>query len=129
VPQGLLQVGRRCEEGRIPSRLWPTATRLVEALANLAFYETSERPRSYGPLPAGPEGLLMRSPEVFLHRAAECERMAKFTHDSDSRVSWKRLAERWHRCAKVDISANSEAARHRGEPDRHRHPDPPWMHH
>ncbi len=98
-------------------------------MANLALYETSERPRSYGQLPTGPEGLSMRPPEVFLHRAAECERMAKFTHDSDSKVSWRRLAERWHRCAKVEISANSEAARHRSEPDRHRHPAPPWMHH
>jgi hypothetical protein len=53
----------------------------------------------------------MQAPDrVFLKRAAECERMAELTRDPESKFTWRRMADRWHRCAKVAVSANSAAA-------------------
>ena len=62
--------------------------------------------------------------QIFLKRAAECELMAKFTRDPDSRFAWKRMAARWQRCARVAADASSSAAHH--EPNRHRKPPPGW---
>ena len=39
--------------------------------------------------------------EQFLRHAAECESMAKFSHDPRNRAVWHSLAERWIRCAKL----------------------------
>jgi hypothetical protein len=47
--------------------------------------------------------------KIFLRRAAECERMAELTRDPESKFTWRRMADRWHRCAKVAVSANSAA--------------------
>lgn len=71
----------------------------------------------------------MHPPEIFLHRAAECESMAKVASDPDSKSTWKRMAQRWHRCAELEISASLAAAHHCSEPNRHRKPDPAWSHH
>ena len=62
--------------------------------------------------------------EVFLKRAAECEHMAELTRDPESKFTWRRMAERWHRCAKVAASASLAAAHHSSEPSRHRKPAP-----
>ncbi len=66
----------------------------------------------------------MHLPDEFMKRAAECERMAKFTRDPESRTTWRHLAERWNRCAKLAmaVTASSEAT-------RHRKPAPGWAHH
>jgi hypothetical protein len=69
----------------------------------------------------------MDTPQVFLHRAAECESMAKFTRDPGSKATWTRMAERWHRCAEVEMRATMSAAHH--DSNRHRKPAPPWIHH
>jgi hypothetical protein len=37
--------------------------------------------------------------EVFIQHAAECESMAKFSRDPESKQAWRRMAERWVRCA------------------------------
>jgi hypothetical protein len=37
--------------------------------------------------------------EEFHKHAADCEQMAKLTHDTASRVSWLELAERFRKCA------------------------------
>jgi hypothetical protein len=39
--------------------------------------------------------------EKFHRFAAECERMAKFTHSAENRTVWIRMAERWLRCAQL----------------------------
>jgi hypothetical protein len=39
--------------------------------------------------------------EQFLRHAAECESMAKFSHDPRSRAVWHGMAERWMRCAEL----------------------------
>ena len=70
----------------------------------------------------------MHPPEEFLNRAAECERMAASTRDPESKVTWRRLAERWHRCAEVATSASLAAAHHGSEPNRHRKSAPGWVH-
>jgi hypothetical protein len=49
----------------------------------------------------------MHTPNQFLTRAAECEAMAKIAREPDSRAVWTRMAERWHRCAEVEMRANS----------------------
>ena len=69
----------------------------------------------------------MHPPEVFLERAAECKRMAEFTRDHQSKATWRRMAERWHRCAEVATSASLAAAHHGS--NRHRNPDSGWAHH
>jgi hypothetical protein len=43
----------------------------------------------------------MSPSEKFQKFAAECDLMAKFTHSSENIVSWKRMAERWRRCAEL----------------------------
>ena len=37
--------------------------------------------------------------EVFTQHAAECESMAKFSRDPEDKEVWRRMAERWMRCA------------------------------
>ena len=75
---------------------------------------------------------MMDQAEEFLKRAAECERMVKSIRDAESKDAWRRMAERWHRCAKVATSASLAAAAmtaaHHGS-HRHRKPDPGWAHH
>jgi len=39
--------------------------------------------------------------EEFLRHAADCERMAKFAHDRESKLVWNGMAERWIRCAEL----------------------------
>ena len=68
----------------------------------------------------------MDAPEVFRHRAAECESMAKFTRDPGSKATWTRMAERWHRCAEVEMRAILAAHRDSGQ---HRKPPPSWSRH
>jgi hypothetical protein len=46
------------------------------------------------------------TPDDFMKNAAECERMAGFSRDGENKLVWKRMAERWTRCA--------ELAKHRG---------------
>jgi hypothetical protein len=41
----------------------------------------------------------MNAVDRFLRFAAECEVMAKLASDRDSKVTWRRLAQRWLRCA------------------------------
>ena len=41
----------------------------------------------------------MNASEEFRRHAAECQQMAKFTRDPASKATWKRMAERWLRCA------------------------------
>jgi hypothetical protein len=69
----------------------------------------------------------MDTPEVFLHRAAECEGMAKIAREPDSRAIWTRMAERWHRCAEIETKAILAAA-HR-DSGQHRRPPPSWSRH
>ena len=50
----------------------------------------------------------MNPSEEFLRHAADCEKMAKFTRDPESKATWTRMAERWLDCAKrfkLQISA------------------------
>jgi hypothetical protein len=52
----------------------------------------------------------MNLPDGFLKQAAECERAARAAPDPESRASWKRMAERWRRCA-TTFTNQSVAAR------------------
>jgi hypothetical protein len=72
---------------------------------------------------------MMDQAEEFLKRAAECERMVKFVPDHQSKDAWRRMAERWHRCAKVATNANVAAAAAPHGSYRHRKPSPGWAHH
>ena len=42
----------------------------------------------------------MNPSDEFLRHAADCQQMAKFTRDPESRATWSRMAERWIHCAK-----------------------------
>jgi hypothetical protein len=50
----------------------------------------------------------MVASEVFIRHAAECEYMAKRSRDPKNREVWRRMAERWIRCA--------ELAQHHSQP-------------
>ena len=51
----------------------------------------------------------MNPPDEFLKRAAECQQMAKVTRDPASKATWKRMAERWLRCAERSNSSSVAA--------------------
>ena len=67
----------------------------------------------------------MYTPEVFLERAAVCEGMARSTRDAENKAVWRRMADRWNRCAELAKSASLAASRH-SQPTRHRQPAPSW---
>jgi hypothetical protein len=70
----------------------------------------------------------MHPPEEFMKRAVECERMAQFTRDPQSKATWKQMAERWNRCAKL-AARDSLAATAGSAANRHRKPVHGWAHH
>jgi len=57
--------------------------------------------------------------EEFLKHAADCQKMAKFTRDPESKASWNRMAERWMECAERFKRSQNSA---RAAPRRHRRP-------
>jgi len=70
----------------------------------------------------------MSPPEEFLKHAAECELMAKFSRKREDKESWRRMAERWLRCAdlftKQSLAARDMASAKRRSPATLR-----WAHH
>jgi hypothetical protein len=61
----------------------------------------------------------MNPSDEFLKHALECQRMAKFTRDPESKATWTRMAARWIDCAER-FKSQSEAV-HRSPPRRHHH--------
>jgi hypothetical protein len=39
--------------------------------------------------------------EEFIRHAAECKNMAEFSRDPENKKVWRRMAERWIRCAEL----------------------------
>jgi hypothetical protein len=64
----------------------------------------------------------MNPTEEFKRHAAECELMAKFTRDPQSRATWSHMAERWVRCAEL-FESQSAAAQHAPPRRQHRRPE------
>ena len=58
--------------------------------------------------------------EQFLRHAAECEFMAKFSHDPGNQAAWHGMAERWMRCA--ELAKVHGAMQHRSKPKAGRRP-------
>jgi hypothetical protein len=50
------------------------------------------------------------SSDDFLRHAAECESMAKFSHDAKNKLVWLGMADRWVRCA--ELAKQQSAAIH-----------------
>src|SRR5262245_55662016 len=69
--------------------------------------ELSDRSPGCVPTPQG-DGA-MNPPDEFLKHAADCEQMAKFARDAESKATWKRMAERWRRCAEKFTSESLAA--------------------
>ena len=103
---------------KVPMARWV----LVPSLRNL--HRGSEL-NGFGHLPE----TLMHTPDLFLARATECETMAKIAREPDSRATWMRMAERWHRCAQLEMRASAAVTHHASEPDRHRRASPGWSRH
>ena len=61
----------------------------------------------------------MNTSEKFVKFAAECEFMAKFSHIPENKALWKRMAERWLRCAEL-YDRQSSAAQYGNLAKRHR---------
>jgi hypothetical protein len=51
----------------------------------------------------------MELTQEFLKHAAQCEEMTRFTRDLESKATWRRMADRWRRCA--EILVREDAAR------------------
>jgi hypothetical protein len=51
----------------------------------------------------------MDGSRAFLRFAAECEVMTKIAHDKESKLMWRRLAERWLKCANLIDDQRSSA--------------------
>jgi hypothetical protein len=45
-------------------------------------------------------------PEDCLKQAAECRYMAKFSRDSENKLIWLRMADRWIKCAELAKQRN-----------------------
>ena len=43
----------------------------------------------------------MNQVQEFLDRANECQQIARSKRDAEAKATWKRLAERWVRCANI----------------------------
>jgi hypothetical protein len=56
----------------------------------------------------------------FRKHAANCEKMAKGPVDQESKIAWKRMAERWLLCAKLADDRISAARRHAQNQEKHR---------
>jgi hypothetical protein len=69
----------------------------------------------------------MHPTDEFLKHVDDCEQMAKFTRDPESKAAWNRMAERWRRCAEKFASQNSAAGNHMPA-RRYRNPSPGWAH-
>ena len=63
-------------------------------------------------------GSAMNPADEFLKRTLDCQRMAKFARDPQSRATWLRMAERWRLCA--EKFASNEALAVRREPPKRR---------
>jgi hypothetical protein len=62
----------------------------------------------------------MELTQEFLKHATQCEEMARFTRDLESKATWRRMAERWHRCA--EMVAREDAAREERAKQRRKAP-------
>ncbi len=71
----------------------------------------------------------MNPSEEFLKHAAECELMAKFTRDPQSRATWNHMAQRWVRCAELFDKQSLAAHDHGPATRRHRRSDHEAAHH
>jgi hypothetical protein len=70
----------------------------------------------------------MNPSEEFLRHAAECESMAKFARDPQSKATWNHMAQRWVRCAEL-FTKQTLAAQHAPAAKRHhRRPAPEAAH-
>ena len=49
----------------------------------------------------------MNIPDEFLKHAIDCEQMAKFARDRESKATWSRMAMRWRQCAEKFMSESS----------------------
>ena len=61
----------------------------------------------------------MQPTEEFLRHAAECEEMARLTRDLESKATWRRMAERWRRCAEVSGRQSSACQERANERRKH----------
>jgi hypothetical protein len=64
--------------------------------------------------------------EEFMRHAAECEYMAKFSRDPESRKVWNRMAERWVRCAELARQQDPSARGGGRRKLNYRKPAPAW---
>jgi hypothetical protein len=46
--------------------------------------------------------------EKFLNHAGECRRMARFTHDLETRAVWNRMADRWFALAENEKARSQQ---------------------
>jgi hypothetical protein len=84
------------------------------------------RTRASEPRKASTPRRLINPGDAFLQHAADCQRMAKFTRDPESRETWSRMAQRWTECA--ERFKHDREAFHR-TPLRHRKPPRAWAEH
>ena len=67
----------------------------------------------------------MNPPDEFLKHAADCEQMAKFARDPESKATWNRMAVRWRQCAEKFTSESFMA--HHEMPAKRRQGAAAWL--
>src|SRR5262245_59099719 len=82
---------------KVQTRLRRNATHRGIGAKSLKRLELSNRSPGRIEPPEGDPA--MNPPDELLKHAADCEQMAKFARDAESKATWNRMAERWRRCA------------------------------
>src|SRR5215813_9148595 len=111
---------------KVQTRLRRNATHPGLGQKSLNRMELSNRSPGCIELPEGDRA--MNPPDEFLKHAADCEQMAKFARDAESKATWNRMAERWRLCAEK-FTTESLAAHHAMLAKRHQGVAPDWAHH
>ncbi len=113
---------------RLPTPLKASSQRNHSRLGQKSLNRMELSNRSPGCI-LRPEGdRAMNPPDEFLKHAADCEQMAKFARDPESKATWNRMAERWRRCAEK-FTTESLAAHHAMVAKRRQGVAPDWAHH
>jgi hypothetical protein len=119
---------QRQQQEKTAFRKWPKITHTTSRRGNylLNRMELSDRSPGCMQLPEGDRA--MNPPDEFLKCAADCEQMAKFARDPESKATWNRMAERWRRCAEK-FTSESLAAHQAMAAKRRQGVAPDWAHH
>jgi hypothetical protein len=111
-----------CRWNQMPLGAFPRHVRIVVAASICLGVAATTRPsQKYN------RDQPMNTADKLYRFAAECEFMAKLTHNPKNKTIWAHMAERWIRCAEL-FDRQSSAAEPDGSMKRHRKTTHHWAH-